>query len=115
MFACFVTILTLSLDNYVCPDAGASILACSDTYRGASPASELETQALQNEALRLGPTMATSIHFHTYSQYWLIPWGSYASDGVTCNYADDHDEMVINCRQFLLHCVAYSIVFRIGN
>jgi len=90
-----------SKSSLILADAGASTLACSDTYRGASPASELETQAIQNEALRLASTLVTSIHFHTYSQYWLIPWGSYAADGVSCNYADDHDEMVGNTFKLL--------------
>jgi hypothetical protein len=67
---------------------------CSETYRGASAGSEPETQILQNEARRLGPLLATSIHLHTYGQLWLIPWGSYADDGATCNFADDDAEMV---------------------
>ena len=75
-------------------DAGASVAACSDTYRGSSAGSELETQALQNAALTLGSTLVTSIHFHTYGPYWLIPWGSYAANGRDCSYAADDAEMV---------------------
>jgi carboxypeptidase A2 len=75
--------------------AGSSNLPCSSTYHGASAGSELETQAMQSEAVRLGPTLATSIHTHTYGQYWLIPWGSYSADGTTCNIADDDDEMML--------------------
>jgi hypothetical protein len=76
------------------PDAGASTSPCSETYRGSSAGSELETQILQNVAVTLGPSLITSIHLHTYGQLWLIPWGSYAADGIKCNFADDDAEMV---------------------
>jgi len=74
-------------------DVGSSADECSNTYRGPSPASELETRAVQEEAVRLGPTLLTSVHFHTYGQYWLFPWASSDADG-SCVYADDHDDMV---------------------
>jgi len=75
-------------------NAGSSTLPCSDTYRGSSAGSELETQTLQNAAVRFGSTLVTSIHFHTYGPYWLIPWGSYAANGRDCNFADDNAEML---------------------
>jgi len=75
-------------------NAGSSAAACSDTFRGPSAGSELETQALQDAARSLGPTLVTSIHIHTYGPYWLIPWGSYAANGRDCNYADDDAEML---------------------
>jgi carboxypeptidase A2 len=76
-------------------NAGSSALPCSETYQGDSAASELETQAVQTEAVRVGSTLLTSIHLHTYSKLWLIPWGSYSADGVTCKIADDDAEMMV--------------------
>jgi carboxypeptidase A2 len=81
--------------NQMWGNAGSSASPCSETFRGAAAGSEPETQVLQNEALRLGSSLATSIHFHTYGQYWLIPWGSYAADGRTCNIAPDDAEMMV--------------------
>lgn len=78
-------------------NAGASTNACSETFRGSSAGSEPETQNVQTQARQLGPSLATSIHMHTYGQYWLIPWGSYANGGPgpACNIADDHDDMML--------------------
>jgi len=80
--------------NQMWSNAGSSALPCSDTYHGSSAGSELETQALQAAAVNLGSTLVTSIHFHTYGPYWLIPWGSYAANGRDCNFADDDAEML---------------------
>lgn len=76
-------------------NAGSSALPCGETYQGSSPASELEVQAVQGEADRLAPTLLTSVHIHTYAQYWLIPWGSLNADGITCKFADDHVQMMV--------------------
>jgi len=69
--------------------AGASTFICDETYRGAAPASELETQAIQNYVASLfpnqrGPLIADSapmtttgilISLHSYSNLVLWPWG----------------------------------------
>lgn len=73
--------------------SGSSSDPCSRFYRGPSPSSELETKAVQAEAVRLGSTLLTSIHLHTYGQLWLIPWGATHRDG-SCVYAVDHDDMI---------------------
>ena len=82
------------LVNDFVSDAGASDLPCEPNYRGESAGSEPETQAIQAQAVILGPSLATSIHMHAYGGLWLYPWGSYASDGQTCNFADDDIDMV---------------------
>jgi len=73
--------------------AGASTDPCSRFYQGPSPSSELETKAVQAEAVRLGSTLLTSIHLHVYGQKWLIPWGATHPDG-SCVYATDYRDMV---------------------
>jgi carboxypeptidase A2 len=75
-------------------NAGTSTNPCDITYGGAFAASELETQAVEDEAVRLGPSLLTTIHIHTYGQYWLIPWGG-TIDGTACKYADDDAEMML--------------------
>ncbi|MEE8169553.1 MAG: M14 family metallopeptidase, partial [Phycisphaerae bacterium] len=56
------------LDN-----SGSSGDLCSGVYRGPSPASEPETQAIQNLLLIQRP--AISVSFHSYGQMFLYPWG----------------------------------------
>lgn len=59
---------------------GASSNTSSDTYRGASPFSEPETQFLRDLALSYGDDLAAHIDYHTYSQLILYPFGF--ADGV---------------------------------
>jgi len=74
-------------------NAGASTLACSDTYRGSSAGSEPETKALQGAMRTHGASLLFSVHFHTYGYLWLIPWGSVNADQ-SCRYAADDAEML---------------------
>lgn len=53
--------------------SGSSGSTTSDTYRGPSPFSEPETQALSNYALSV-PKLVAAIDFHSYSQLVLRPW-----------------------------------------
>ena len=55
-------------------EEGASRLPASDTYRGPSPASEPETQAIQNYFLKAG-NIVGAIDWHSYSQLILYPHG----------------------------------------
>jgi len=52
---------------------GSSGSSTNDTYRGASPFSEPETQALRDYALSV-PKLVAAIDFHSYSQLVLRPW-----------------------------------------
>jgi hypothetical protein len=74
-------------------NAGAATNPCSDTYRGASPASELETLITQGALSNVADSLLFSMHIHTYGYLWLIPWGSVTSTGA-CNFAADHAEMM---------------------
>jgi len=80
--------------NQMWGNAGASTSFCSETYRGSSAASEVETQVVQAALLSRGASLLVSIHFHTYGHLWLMPWGSTNTDG-SCNYANDDAEMLV--------------------
>ncbi len=54
-------------------DGGSSPAPTSATFRGLSPASEPETQAVQDFLAREKPAIAVT--YHTYSQLVLYPWG----------------------------------------
>lgn len=53
--------------------AGSSGSTSSDTYRGPSPASEPETQALMNLVKRVKPMF--NISYHSYSEIVIYPFG----------------------------------------
>lgn len=91
--ACIGTDLNRNFD-YQWGNAGTSTVPCSETFGGAGPASEVEVQAAQAALVSLGSNLVTSIHLHTYAQYWLIPWGS-VNVLEECNLADDHDELMV--------------------
>jgi len=80
--------------NQMWGNAGAATTPCSETYRGSSAGSEPETVAVQNFLQARQGTLLFSIHFHTYGQLWLMPWGSTLANG-QCNYATDNAEMLV--------------------
>lgn len=53
--------------------SGSSGNQSSETYRGASPFSEPETQAIRDLLATQTPGMSVSAH--TYSDLWIYPWG----------------------------------------
>jgi len=55
-------------------ESGASRIPSSDTYCGTGPASEPETQTIQNATLKYGP-FAGAIDFHSYGQLIMRPYG----------------------------------------
>ncbi|CAD5124706.1 DgyrCDS12968 [Dimorphilus gyrociliatus] len=70
---------------------GVSTNPCSQTYPGASVASERETVNVQNEALRIGSNTLAWITTHTFGQMVLTPF-SYTEDGI-CYRSDDYAEL----------------------
>jgi len=56
-------------------EAGASPVACSDSYQGSSPASEIEVQNVQNYLYSIRTTLKSYVNFHSYSQLWMSNWG----------------------------------------
>lgn len=66
---------------------GASIVPCSDTYRGGEALDQSEVQALQAEVLS-HPQIAVYFDTHTYGNYFLSPWGY--TEALPYPDADDH-------------------------
>ncbi|MEM9801505.1 MAG: M14 family metallopeptidase, partial [Planctomycetota bacterium] len=57
--------------------SGSSGNTSSDIYRGTSPASEPETQAMIQ--FMTGRSFQTALTVHTFADLWLAPWGYVAS------------------------------------
>jgi len=75
---------------------GVSHQPCSDIYCGPSGGSEPETQNVQNELVRLGPSLLASVTVHSYGNMWMFPWGNTVNHaGTTCQLADDHNDMMV--------------------
>jgi len=75
--------------------SGAATTACSETFRGPSAGSEVETQNTQAALRQYGPDLFFFVSFHTYGSLWLIPWGSTTTvNGNICKYANDNAEML---------------------
>lgn len=91
--SCMGTDLNRNFDQ-MWGNAGTSTSPCTDTYGGPSPASEPETQAVQQALSDRGSNLIVTFHFHTYGHYYLMPWGSVLSGG-ECNYAEDDAEMMV--------------------
>ncbi len=53
---------------------GASDNPCAQNFRGASPASEIEIQAVQNFVLERSDDILLSINFHSYGLFMIYPW-----------------------------------------
>lgn len=53
---------------------GSSTNPCSDTYRGASPESELETQAVVQFLSRRKKNLGAYLTFHSYGEMIVYPW-----------------------------------------
>uniref|UniRef100_A0A0A1WX49 Carboxypeptidase A4 n=1 Tax=Zeugodacus cucurbitae TaxID=28588 RepID=A0A0A1WX49_ZEUCU len=53
---------------------GSSTNPCSDTYRGVSPASELETKAVSRFLLRRRHNLEAYLTYHSYGQLITYPW-----------------------------------------
>jgi carboxypeptidase A2 len=74
---------------------GVSHAPCNDIFCGESGGSEPETQAVQNELVRLGPTLAASVTVHSYGNMWMFPWGNTVNfAGAVCERASDHAELM---------------------
>ena len=59
--------------------SGSSQRPCDDTYAGPKPASELETQAVQNAIKNRSGQWEMFFTLHSYGAFWMHPWGYTAS------------------------------------
>ncbi|CAN5384464.1 hypothetical protein BH11BAC1_BH11BAC1_04630 [soil metagenome] len=59
--------------NWGFDDTGSSPFSVDDTYRGASPASEPEVQALTN--FTNAHQFRLALNYHTYGNHMVVPWG----------------------------------------
>ena len=84
----------LIVTNLTCIIAvsGTTTNPCGATYRGSAPGSCLETQAVQDEIVRIGGTLSALVTVHTYGNYWLVPWGHQVDN--VCVRTDDHEDLV---------------------
>jgi hypothetical protein len=60
------------------PGAGSSSSPCSDTYAGSAAFSEVENRNIRDFITTIASKTNVAITIHSYSQLWLIPWGSYS-------------------------------------
>jgi len=75
---------------------GASTQPCHQTYCGPSAASELETQHIAAEVLRIAGTsrLSSFLTVHSYGYYLIFPWSNTIDfAGVECEYPVDYDDM----------------------
>jgi len=74
---------------------GVSHLPCGETYCGPNGGSEPETQVVQNELLRLAPSLVAIVTVHSYGNMWMFPWGNTINHaGAVCERATDHAELL---------------------
>jgi len=59
--------------NWGFDDTGSSPFSVDDTYRGASPASEPEVQAIVN--FTNAHQFRLALNYHTYGNHMVVPWG----------------------------------------
>ncbi len=80
--------------EYHWAESGASPIACSDTYQGPFPYSEIESENLKEYYLSISPLPELAVCFHSAAQLWLYPYG-YANG----TYPENVDEMVCISRK----------------
>ena len=74
--------------NLILSAGGASNSACSETYAGNAPFSEIETKTLSKYIGSLSDKLYAYVAFHSYSQLLLIPYGH------TTAHLDNYDDLV---------------------
>jgi len=55
--------------------SGASTNPCAEDFRGSAAFSEIECSTLRNFLQTISSITNLFISVHSYSQYWLVPWG----------------------------------------
>ena len=75
---------------------GVSYDPCSQIYCGTEPASEPETQAVQDEAQRLRGRLRGWLTMHSYGNMWMFPYATHIrhSPYLGCERVPDHRDLV---------------------
>lgn len=71
---CFGADPNRNWDYHWC-ESGASRDPCSDTYCGEKPFSEIEVAQVAKYIADQKGAIVNYINFHSYSQFWMSPWG----------------------------------------
>ncbi|XP_074602732.1 carboxypeptidase B-like [Brevipalpus obovatus] len=87
---------------------GTSSIPCSEIYHGPNAFSEPETRAIRDLILSKGRRVKAFFDVHSYSQYWLIPWG-FTKD-LPNDYTDMHRLATIGARALMsVHGTRYKV------
>jgi len=74
---------------------GVSHNPCGETFCGTFGGSEPETQIVQNQLLRYGPSLLAMVTVHSYGNMWMFPWGNTVNHaGAVCDRSSDHFELM---------------------
>ena len=76
---------------------------CSRTFAGAAPFSEAETSAVADFLQRHNDSLLTYLAYHTYSQYWMLPYAYTAT-----SKPPNNDELVTDA---IRHSQFLSVTF----
>ncbi|KAG5343655.1 CBPA1 carboxypeptidase, partial [Acromyrmex heyeri] len=89
---------------------GASNSACSETYAGSAPFSEIETKTLSKYIDSISDKLCAYIAFHSYSQLLLIPYGH------TTAHLDNYDDLYdIGVKTAIALEKKYGTHYTVGN
>jgi len=92
--ACIGTDLNRNFADDVWGTSGASGNPCSETFYGAGPGSELETQAMQAAWNELGSDLLLTVNLHTYGQMWLTSYAWTYPASTQCYIGPDHNDLI---------------------
>jgi len=91
-------------------EPGASGQPCSDTFYGTAPFSSAEAAAMRDVLVANRGNVAAAISIHSYSQYWMSPWGYVAT--LPVDYPEQYRVMDIAVKALQ---ATYGTVFSYGS
>ncbi|CAF0999580.1 unnamed protein product [Adineta ricciae] len=91
---CFGADPNRNWDYHWC-EAGASRDPCDETYCGSKAFSEVETAQVAQFISDHGDTIVHYINFHSYSQYWMSPWGYTTTKPAQFKLQDDGSAVAV--------------------
>ncbi|UJR24440.1 hypothetical protein I4U23_005816 [Adineta vaga] len=91
---CFGADPNRNWDYHWC-ESGASSDPCDDTYCGSKAFSEVETAQVAKFIQEHADTIIHYINFHSYSQFWMSPWGYTTAKPVHFKLQDDGSAVAV--------------------